>query len=126
MIVLIAGSVWAYPSKNKKSDSKQLALRQNMQRMETNYFNLIVLANSKHVRFDEAKLTLEDMEDIARKIRALGVRKELDQPLKDLNAQIGSLKKEISQEDPIHLRKGIDQLYETCFRCHSLHAPIQR
>lgn len=126
LILICGGAVWAYPSQNKKDLSKNRELRQSMQRLETHYFNLALLANSKNLEFDVVQKQLGDMEALTRKIRVLGVRPELDSPLKALTAQIGSLKKEVSQEDPIHLRKGIDQLYETCFRCHALHAPTQK
>ncbi|QQR79931.1 MAG: hypothetical protein IPJ69_11385 [Deltaproteobacteria bacterium] len=125
LFLLVTSPLMAYSAKKEMKinrDPNLIKIRQQMSRMESNYFNLEILANSKVLNFDEVNRTLEDMEDMARKMRASSARKELDQSLKDLSKQIGDLKKEVKQEDPIHLRKGIDEIYQSCFRCHSLHA----
>jgi hypothetical protein len=100
-------------------------LRQNMTLMEGRYINLQILTNSNGVNYDRILKSLDQMQVYAGKIRLINTNKDLDRPLVDLDKQIGSLKKYAVQQNPIRLRKGIDNLYSTCFRCHEAHAPAQ-
>lgn len=41
----------------------------------------------------------------------------------DHNETAVNLRKAATQQDPVLLRKKIDGLYESCFRCHAANAP---
>ncbi len=113
-------------SKSKKLKVSS-ALRQNMTLMEGQYINLQILTKSNGMDYDQILKALEKMEGHAQKIRQINGKSDaneiLDQPLVDLDSQIAGLKKYIVSRNPIRLRKGIDRLYSSCFRCHEAHAP---
>ncbi len=101
-----------------------LKLRDKMTDMETRFLELQILIKSSHVDFDKVGVALTEFQRTAEGIQKVNPEKALDKPLQDLAGQISGLQKYVKRQDPISLRSGIDGLYDSCFKCHSTHAPL--
>ena len=51
--------------------------------------------------------------------------REWTPPLNNLSTQLQKIRNSASRQDPITLRKDIDGMYNSCFRCHAANAPVK-
>ncbi len=130
---LLVGSLFALPMTGAQGRQKghpegssveaTVPLREAMTRMEAQYLKLAILSSESAMDYNALREGLDNMQSAAQRARKINTNQALDQPLKDLSGRVSRLNRFLEKQDPIRLKKGIDGLYDSCFRCHEAHAP---
>jgi hypothetical protein len=100
-----------------------LQLRQQMALMENGFSGIEDHFTGSNVDYDAILKAVSQMEATGRTLRKVVPDKEWNEPLAGLNTQLAKVRKAAGRQDPITLRKQVDALYDSCFRCHAANAP---
>lgn len=99
-----------------------IKLKQEMGLMEGTYFaNLQTMTQGDPIDYSEVLNRISLMEDSIKRIRSINKSTTLEKSLEKLASQVNHLNKYAQQQNPIMLRKKMDEVYQTCFRCHATH-----
>jgi hypothetical protein len=129
-LVLLLASVTAsaadrpYKPHSKMNDPQLvLQLRQEMSQLESGFVEIEGNITAGGVDYDKIVALVDRMDATRRTIQKVVPNKDWEPMLKGLTAQLQKIRKYSSRQDPITLRKEIDALYDSCFRCHAVNAP---
>lgn len=100
-----------------------LQVRQEMSRLEGGFVEIETHNTAGQVDYDKILKALEQMDAAARTIQRVIANQEWTPLLKDLSSQLQRVRRSASKQDPITMRKNIDAMYDSCFRCHAANAP---
>lgn len=111
------------PHSNVNDPNLVLQLRQEMSRLENGFVTIEEHYTAAGVDFDAIKKAVSEMDAARRTIGRIVPQSAWKEPLNDLNSQLEKVRKAASRQDPITMRKAIDGMYDSCFRCHAANAP---
>ena len=107
-----------------KDPKVYIPLREEMTRMEMGYVNLEMLSSGDTIKDEEIIVSIEKMQDALGKIQKINPDERLTEALGKLSQQLTDLKRQKPSQNPKLFKLGLDQMFQTCFRCHSQHAPL--
>ncbi|HSA59103.1 MAG TPA: hypothetical protein VLJ37_05400 [bacterium] len=100
-----------------------LQLRQQMTQLESGFVEIENNITAGGVDYDKITALADQMDAVRRTIQKVVPNKDWEPMLKGLNSQLQRIRKYSARQDPLTLRKEIDALYDSCFRCHAANAP---
>jgi hypothetical protein len=113
-----------YKPHSKMNDPQLvLQLRQEMSQLESGFVEIENNVTAGGVDYDKIVELVDRMDATRRTVQKVVPNKDWEPMLKGLTAQLQKIRKSSARRDPITLRKEIDALYDSCFRCHAVNAP---
>jgi hypothetical protein len=113
-----------YKPHSKMNDAQLvLQLRQEMSQLESGFVEIESNITAGGVDYDQIVALVDRMDATRRTIQKVVPNKDWEPMLKGLTSQLQKIRKFSARQDPISLRKEIDSLYDSCFRCHAVNAP---
>ncbi len=93
-------------------------LQQAMSQMEAQYLTLTILVAQNPLDDAALRWNLSLMKDAIRKAQKITENTFLRKQLKSLSQDVSQMNRLVGDQNPASLHKGVDRLYENCFRCH--------
>ena len=100
-----------------------MQLHQQMNLLSESFVEIEEGESRGEVDYARILRAVEKMEAARQTVRQIVSNKAWAKPLNDLSLQLKQVRKAAIKENPLLLRREIDSLYQTCFKCHAANAP---